>query len=247
MDNVTLGIIVIGMVGGAVGVMYWAGLFDGASGKGGTVNPGGATGDEAADLLGVPGWKSGVTQDDLFGGNSFAPISNPVSGIDLGDLFGGASQPSNGGAGTGQPAPADLTARERAWGLPDLDVLAKTLWGEARGEGLAGMNAVAAVIVNRVKSRRYPSTVKGVCLQPWQFSMWNEDDPNGEHAMSMRPGDSASYDQCLAVARAAIAGRVADPTGGALHYAVSGLNPYWAADAKISAQIGRHTFYVGVA
>lgn len=243
MDNLTLGLVVIGIMGGVAGVMYYYGLFDTkppAGLPGG--NPGGVTGNAAADYLGVPGWKSSPSETDLFGN-----VSNPVSGIDLGGVFGGGGAASSFAPVPGQPVAAELSARDRAWGLSDVDVLAKTLWGEARGEGLAGMNAVAAVIVNRVRARSYPSTVKGVCLQPWQFSMWNPDDPNGEKAMTMREGDSTVYDQCLSVARNAIAGRVDDPTGGALHYAVTGLNPYWATGATVSATIGRHTFYTGVA
>lgn len=33
----------------------------------------------------------------------------------------------------------------------EIDVLARTLWGEARGEGSTGMEAVASVILNRVE------------------------------------------------------------------------------------------------
>ena len=248
MNDLAIGLVVIGIMGGAVGLMYYYGLFDAKRAGSGSV-PGadmGASGPsarEVADMFGIPGLRTGVSEPDLFGN----PIASPVPEIDLGGVF-GVGIPAPGFApSTGQPVAAGQSARDRAWGLSDADVLAKTLWGEARGEGLAGMQAVAAVIVNRVKSRRYPNTVKGVCLQPWQFSMWNPDDHNGEAAMKMRRGDSTVYDRCLDVAADAIAGRVADPTGGALHYAVTGLNPYWAKDATVSAQIGRHTFYTGVA
>lgn len=58
----------------------------------------------------------------------------------------------------------------------DRIVLAKTLLGEARGEGRRGMLAVAAVIKQRMHER--DMTLREVCLQPWQFSCWNKDDPN---------------------------------------------------------------------
>ena len=66
--------------------------------------------------------------------------------------------------------------------LPVAEVLARTLYGEARGEGLPGIEAVACVILNRVafaKARgRYwwGNTVSQVCLKPGQFSCWNAGD-----------------------------------------------------------------------
>ena len=69
---------------------------------------------------------------------------------------------------------------------PDaLDTLARTVWGEARGEGEAGMAAVAAVIRNRIDV----SAAHGgkywwgrdwisVCQARSQFSCWNPGDPN---------------------------------------------------------------------
>jgi len=56
----------------------------------------------------------------------------------------------------------------------DRDILARTLWGEARGEGLAGQIAVAWTIRNRVFDGKAKSWwgegYAGVCLKPWQFS-----------------------------------------------------------------------------
>ena len=51
--------------------------------------------------------------------------------------------------------------------------IAITILAEARGEGNAGMYAVACVIEQRARNRKLaPSKV---CLQPWQFSCWNQD------------------------------------------------------------------------
>ena len=65
----------------------------------------------------------------------------------------------------------------------DVKVLAQTIWGEARGEGKEGMEAVASVIVNRVD---YPPkgkiwwghTIEEVCKKPNQFECWNQGNPN---------------------------------------------------------------------
>ena len=64
----------------------------------------------------------------------------------------------------------------------DLDILARTLWGEARGESLAGQIAVAWTIRNRVNDGNAKSWwgegYVGVCQKPYQFSCWNKNDPN---------------------------------------------------------------------
>ena len=66
----------------------------------------------------------------------------------------------------------------------DVDALARTVFGEARGECLSGQEAVASVILNRVafSGRRggywWGNTVYEVCHKPWQFSCWNQNDPN---------------------------------------------------------------------
>ncbi len=56
------------------------------------------------------------------------------------------------------------------------EVIAMTILGEARGEGERGMYAVATIISQRMKNRAL--TGKKVCLEPWQFSCWNKNDPN---------------------------------------------------------------------
>ena len=64
----------------------------------------------------------------------------------------------------------------------DRDILARTLWGEARGESLAGQIAVAWTIRNRVKDGKDKSWwgegYASVCQKPYQFSCWNRNDPN---------------------------------------------------------------------
>ena len=51
----------------------------------------------------------------------------------------------------------------------DTYVLAKMIHGEARGEPYIGMVAVGAVILNRVKDKKFPDSVYGVCFQPGAF------------------------------------------------------------------------------
>ncbi len=130
------------------------------------------------------------------------------------------------------------------------DILARTLWGEARGEGTAGMQAVAAVIMNRVKTSRakpggmwWGNDVISVCQKPWQFSCWNRSDPNMKKVMAVTANDPY-FKNAQAIARAALAGTLRDPTGGATHYHARGSVPDWAKGQPPTATIGRHVFYI---
>jgi hypothetical protein len=61
----------------------------------------------------------------------------------------------------------------------DLSVMARTVFGEARGEPYQGRLAVAHVILNRVRAGGwFGASVSEVCLKRWQFSCWNPGDPN---------------------------------------------------------------------
>lgn len=132
------------------------------------------------------------------------------------------------------------------------DVLARTLWGEARGEGMDGMAAVANVVCNRARiGGWWGGTVKDVCLKRAQFSCWNEADPNRDKMLALTPADPQFAD-ALVLAHAACAGLLRDRTGGATHYYVEHPNgaggatydtrPGWAARATVTARLGRHVF-----
>lgn len=55
----------------------------------------------------------------------------------------------------------------------DFDLIAKTVYAEAKTEEFKGQVAVAEVILNRVESDNYPNTVKGVITQPGAFASWS--------------------------------------------------------------------------
>ena len=61
--------------------------------------------------------------------------------------------------------PAPLIEQEH----PDLDLLARLITAEAKGECLTGQVAVGAVVMNRVADPRFPDTIDGVIYQPGQF------------------------------------------------------------------------------
>lgn len=127
-----------------------------------------------------------------------------------------------------------------------LDILARTLWGEARGEGRLGMECVANVILNRRKSgvRWWGETVIDICLKPWQFSCWNKNDVNRAKLLSVDcedPQFMVAYD----VADKALNGYLPDMTHGSDSYHDRRMNPYpkWAEGIAPAATIKNHVFY----
>jgi spore germination cell wall hydrolase CwlJ-like protein len=128
----------------------------------------------------------------------------------------------------------------------DVDTMARTLWGEARGEDYEGRVAVAWVIKNRaLKSPAYnwPSSVKGVCLQKWQFSCWNPTDPNRAKMVNLTEIDSM-FKECLRIAASVLNGDIDDPTKESDHYHASSISaPTWAQGKKPTTTIGNHRFF----
>lgn len=129
-----------------------------------------------------------------------------------------------------------------------IDTLARTLYGEARGEKVRGIEAVACVIINRVEKALqrggywWGSDVEKVCLKPWQFSCWNVNDPNREKILQVDRQNKV-FATCLRVARRAVFGALTDITSGATHYHVDGLLPAWARHQIPCVEIGQHVFY----
>nr|DAL30971.1 MAG TPA_asm: lytic transglycosylase [Caudoviricetes sp.] len=129
----------------------------------------------------------------------------------------------------------------------DADVLARTLYGEARGEGLLGIEAVANVILNRVALAKehllwWGKTVAEVCLKPLQFSCWNPDDKNFQATVKASDTDPV-FRLCQRVAVRAMNGFLADTTHGATHYHAKQVNPAWARALTPVYEYGNHLFY----
>jgi len=133
----------------------------------------------------------------------------------------------------------------------DLNIMARTIWGEARGEGLAGKVAVAWVIYNRFKKPGWWSrhkddvpddTLAAVCKDPYQFSCWLESDPNRAKLLAVKDTDPAFRDCLLAVA-GVLSGNFYDPTNGSNHYHTKGIGPKWAEGQTPVAYVGNHVFY----
>jgi N-acetylmuramoyl-L-alanine amidase len=129
--------------------------------------------------------------------------------------------------------------------LDELEVMALTVWGEARGEGAEGQAAVAWVIRNRARWPRHSwwgDDIRSVCLRPWQFSVWNARDPNRDKML-----DLDSHDPSLAgireICRKVLADEIPDPTEGCTHYCTQVSRPEWKRGRLPRKSVGRHAFY----
>lgn len=114
----------------------------------------------------------------------------------------------------------------------DIQLMARAVNGEARGEPYEGQVAVAAVILNRVKSPSFPNSISGVIYQPGAFTAVSDGQINVPIA-----SDSTVYKAC----QDAMNGW--DPTNGAIYY----FNPDTATNAWIWSRplikvIGKHRF-----
>lgn len=132
----------------------------------------------------------------------------------------------------------------------DIDTAAKTIWGEARGEGELGMQAVANVIVNRWKRTdgqfAKDDTIANTCRRRMQFSCWNPDDPNLEKMERLNLADKTYRRALVAILEAIDTSLDADITRGATHYHTLNISPFWAEGQKPCATIQHHKFYTGI-
>ncbi|HYE29375.1 MAG TPA: cell wall hydrolase [Allosphingosinicella sp.] len=118
------------------------------------------------------------------------------------------------------------------------DCLASAVYFEARGEPLKGQLAVADVVLNRVRSERYPDTICEVVEQPWQFSFVNRTGriPNADRS-------SEAWSNAVAIARIALAGTARAVDSDVLWYHADYVSPSWGRRLARQDRIGLHIFY----
>lgn len=120
--------------------------------------------------------------------------------------------------------------------------LARAVYHEARGEGIAGQFAVAEVILNRVDSPDFPGTICGVVGEgaarrgACQFSFACDGRPDSMHNPRAR-------DIARKIARLMIDGAPRRLTQGATHFHTRRVRPRWSRLFDLTAEIGAHVFY----
>jgi spore germination cell wall hydrolase CwlJ-like protein len=145
-------------------------------------------------------------------------------------------------------APAEQAAAAAEIDVVDAHWMALTMWGEARSGGEAAMRAVGHVIDNRRRSGAHGAYATETVSEAWQFSCWNQGDPNYAAMLdidALRPGseDRRMWLAAKRVAEEILSGRSADPTAGALFYHTAAVTPGWSAGLTPDRVIGGHLFF----
>ena len=128
----------------------------------------------------------------------------------------------------------------------ELYCLSKTIYHEASNQPDRGKIAVAQVVINRVKSNKWPDTVcKVVWQQRWSSSCnclvpmftWTTDNiPNVVK-------NKKAWEKSVQAAHAVYRNKAINPVGTATHYHADYVSPYWAKKLKKVTKLGNHIFY----
>jgi spore germination cell wall hydrolase CwlJ-like protein len=119
--------------------------------------------------------------------------------------------------------------------------LSRTIYWEAKGEGVAGMEAIANVVMNRLGHEGFPNKICEVVRQghergACQFSWWCD-------GRSDDAEEDKSYAIAKEISRKALNRQLADRTGGALYFHQRNVNPSWSSEYIRTVEIGEHVFY----
>lgn len=136
--------------------------------------------------------------------------------------------------------------------IQDIDTLARTIYGEARGEfhldegGIPPFIAVANVVMNRLKCpSRYGDNIHKICQRRYQFSCWNKNDPNYCRITNVKKEDDHLFRLSFLTAEKVSRCDWPDITFGSNHYFSTSMRtiPKWAVGRAMQIRIGRHLFY----
>lgn len=120
--------------------------------------------------------------------------------------------------------------------------LSQAISYEAGNEPEAGQEAVAQVILNRVRHPAYPNTVCGVVYQGSQRKTGCQFTFTCDGSLN-RGRSAESLSRARIVAGRVLAGQASALVGGATHYHANYVSPYWAPSLIKVATIGAHIFY----
>ena len=172
--------------------------------------------------------------DGVFGAKTKSAVQlfQRKNGLTADGIVGSATAKAMGVTLSGSNTNTSSNNNTTASGLSnsDLYLLSCCIYGEARGESYTGKVAVAAVILNRVKSSSFPNSMSGVIHQSGAFTCVSDGQIN-----------LGTNDECTRAAQDALNGW--DPSGGALYY----FNPATATSKWIWSRpqlitIGKHIF-----
>lgn len=188
---------------------YYSGAVDGIYGK------------ATAEAVRYFQRKNGLTADGIAGKATFEALGMMDSAKAL-----------EGGSTGGSSSGSSSSSSNSNYTSSDTYLLAKCIYAEARGESYEGQVAVGAVILNRVRSTKFPNTIAGVVYQKNAFTAV------ADGQINLSPDKTA-----MNAAQDAINGW--DPTYGCLYY----YNPAvatsaWIFDRQTVTTIGKHVFAI---
>lgn len=128
--------------------------------------------------------------------------------------------------------------------------LAMNIYHEARDQSFIGQVAVAQVVMNRVKDKRFPNNVCDVVEQGPTYS-WTEDFPVRHRCQfswfcdgkSDKPKDTQAWDTARMISFGVLNGNLDDFVEGSTHYHATYVYPEWADTKTKVVQIDDHIFY----
>ncbi len=132
---------------------------------------------------------------------------------------------------------ASVVDHERALGC-----MTQAIYYEAGFEPLEGAQAVAQVVLNRVRHPAFPKTVCGVVYEGSTQTTGCQFSFTCDGSLDRRPNEAA-WKRARTVAERALDGFVLTRIGGATHYHTQWVVPYWAPTLTKVNQIGAHIFY----
>lgn len=115
--------------------------------------------------------------------------------------------------------------------------LAEVIVYEGRGESRRGRIAIASVVMNRVKSDKFPNSVVEVVRQKGQFS-YRQDWYSQEKPLS------EDWEDAYEVAQAVMSGKLKSPVGRATFYHAKKKRVWWSKKMRLVASIDNHRFYI---
>lgn len=136
----------------------------------------------------------------------------------------------------------DLDALSAVQGDGEWHCMAEAIYFEARGETVEGQYSVAEVILNRVDSPRYPSSICAVVRQG-NGRLFNCQFTYTCDGLPEKIDDPLSWNRAGQIARIMIEGAPRTLTEGATHFHTRAVRPHWARVYPQTAQYGAHLFY----
>lgn len=132
----------------------------------------------------------------------------------------------------------------------EIDILARTMWGEGRVGNTEGIEAIGHLVLNRAKNPCWwGQDVISVCQKPYQFECWNRSDSyTYKRLISIDDGiiwfDVAKR-EAMRLMLQEMQGKRKDFTGGATHHVVRRRDrqPIWAMQEKPTCMVGPLMFY----